>query len=138
MKIRIQHWIDEKIDSQIENKKQKLIDRNWPARVLPEPVEHNGYRFTEILNFYDLYIEGSKMSHCVYHNFKHSAEEGSVIVFHVQQDNDLEKTGDTWFRMVDQKYMVFKITDTVTRYRVMALKATREAFLKEINQNQVR
>jgi hypothetical protein len=68
-----------------------------------------------------------EMSHCVYHNFKHSAEEGSVIVFHVQQDNDL------WFRMVDR----FSITDTVTRYRVMALKATR-AFLKEINQNQVR
>ena len=138
MKIRIQHWIDEKNRLQIENKKNKLIDRNWPARVLPEPVEHNGYRFTEILNFYDLYIEGSKMSHCVYHNFKHSAEEGSVIVFHVQQDNDLDEQATLGLEMVDQKYVVFQSYGYRNKVPSDGLKKATRAFLKEINQNQVR
>lgn len=135
IKIRVQHLIDEKNRLQIENKKQKLIDRNWPARVLPEPVEHNGYRFTEILNFYDLYIEGTKMSHCVYHNFKHSVEEGSVLVFHIQQDHDLDEQATLGLEMVEQKYVVFQNYGYRNNVPSDSLKKATRAFLKQINQN---
>lgn len=50
------------------------------------------------------------MSHCVYHNFKHSVEEGSVLVFHIQQDHDLDEQATLGLEeMIDQKWNKLRI-----------------------------
>ncbi len=75
------------------------------------------------------------MSHCVYHNFKHSVEEGSVLVFHVQQNNDLEEQATLGLEMVGQKYIVFQNYGYRNKVPSDNIKKATRAFLKQINQN---
>lgn len=135
IKIRVQNWIDENNKIKLENQKQTLIARSWLARILSEPVMHKNYQFTEILNFYDLYLEGSKMSHCVYHNFKHSVEDGSVLVFHVQHNDDPDDQATLGLEVINQDYVVFQNYGYRNNVPSDGIKKATRAFLKQVNQD---
>lgn len=93
IKIKAQEWINEKNRERMEAQKQQLEAVSWLPRVIQDPWVLNDCRFNEITNLYDLYLEGTAMNHCVYHNYNSAVRDGDVIVIHVQHtQNEAESS----------------------------------------------
>lgn len=137
IKKRVQDWIDEQNKIKLESKKEELIQCNWPPRILQVPTIFKDYHFTEILNLYDLYLEGSKMNHCIYHNFRDEVEDGSVLAFHVQHTDNPDDQATLGLEFVDQDYIVFQNYGYENNLPSVGLKKATRFFLKHLNRRKL-
>ncbi len=94
IKTKVQECIDEKNRVKMEAQKKGLEATNWLPRILKAPLVLDNCVFNEITNWYDLYLEGRTMNHCVYHNYNNAVRDGEVIVIHIRHTQD-EGEGST-------------------------------------------